>query len=180
MSKDERKKSTEIIGEPVSKKQLVLAFVIAAIADTILAPMQAPGLTLFVDLLTAGLLFVVLGWRVILLPALIAEAIPGIGIFPFWVLVVGSIAAFGTIRRPGTPSDSANRQIPPADFSQTSNGQQTDSSAQQHAVPPPYYSENNPETLNSESHKKSKNPIIDVLFEDVKDAKDVDDDNKKS
>lgn len=173
MSKDERNKSAGIIGEPVSKKQLIVAFVVAALADTILAPMQMPGLILFVDLLTAGLLFIVLGWRIILLPALIAEAIPGIGIFPFWVLVVGSIAAFGTIRRPGAPTDSDHKQIPSTDFTPASHQEQMGPSAQQHTVPPSYDPENDSEKQFNPFNKKPKNSIIDIPFEDV------DDDNKK-
>jgi len=32
-----------------------------------------------------------------ILPGLIAEAIPGLAVFPFWVIVVASIAAWGRI-----------------------------------------------------------------------------------
>jgi hypothetical protein len=46
-----------------------------------------------VDLATAVSLFLVLGRQWILLPGLIAEAIPGLYVFPFWVLVVAAIAA---------------------------------------------------------------------------------------
>ena len=48
------------------------------------------------DLVTATLLFMVLGWQWILLPGLILEAIPGLYVFPFWVLVVGAMAMSGT------------------------------------------------------------------------------------
>jgi hypothetical protein len=41
-----------------------------------------------VDLLTALLLFGLLGWRWALLPGLVAEAIPGVAVFPVWLLVV--------------------------------------------------------------------------------------------
>jgi VIT1/CCC1 family predicted Fe2+/Mn2+ transporter len=51
-----------------SKKRLVLAFVIAGISDAI-------------------------GAFVTLLPA-----IPGLGVLPFWLLVVGAIAVLGTPR----------------------------------------------------------------------------------
>ena len=47
------------------------------------------------DLVTAILLFCVLGWQWILLPGLIMEAIPGFYIFPFWVLVVTAVAVRG-------------------------------------------------------------------------------------
>ena len=47
-----------------------------------------------IDLATALLLFLILGRRWMLLPGLIAEAIPGMGVFPVWVLVVLSIIAY--------------------------------------------------------------------------------------
>ena len=50
------------------------------------------------DLVTAILLFVVLGWQWILLPGLIMEAIPGIYVFPFWVPVVGAVVMWGKAR----------------------------------------------------------------------------------
>ncbi|MBR5605822.1 MAG: hypothetical protein IKW70_05250, partial [Verrucomicrobia bacterium] len=75
----------KIMGSPVSKAQLVMAFFVAGIADLILTPLDASPICFFIDLMVAIALFVVLGWRIILLPALIAEAIPGMGIFPFWV-----------------------------------------------------------------------------------------------
>ena len=40
----------------------------------------------------------ILGWQWILLPGLIMEAIPGLNLFPFWVLVVGAVAIWGTAR----------------------------------------------------------------------------------
>jgi hypothetical protein len=49
-------------------------------------------------LIGAILLFIVLGRQWILLPGLIMEAIPGINVFPFWVLVVGTVAIWGTAR----------------------------------------------------------------------------------
>ena len=82
-----------------SRSRLALAFTVAALAD---------GLSLFLtftppaqwgaDLMTATLLFMVLGWQWILLPGLIMEAIPGLYVFPFWVLVVGAMAVWGTAR----------------------------------------------------------------------------------
>jgi hypothetical protein len=44
------------------------------------------------------LLFGVLGWQWLLLPGLVLEAIPGVGLLPFWLLVVGAIAVLGTPR----------------------------------------------------------------------------------
>ena len=82
-----------------SKKTLVLAFAIAAISDAIGAFVSlAPPIAWVVDLATALLLFLVLGRQWLLLPGLALEAIPGLGVLPFWLLVVGSIAALGTPR----------------------------------------------------------------------------------
>jgi hypothetical protein len=50
------------------------------------------------DVVTALVLFVVLGRQWILLPGLIMEAIPGLYVLPFWVLVVGAVALWGTAR----------------------------------------------------------------------------------
>ena len=51
-----------------------------------------------VDFSTALLLFMVLGWRWLLLPGLIMEAIPGVGVVPVWVLVVAAVAIWGNAR----------------------------------------------------------------------------------
>ena len=83
-----------------SRRRLALAFTVAALADGLaLFLTLAPPAEWAVDLVTAILLFMVLGWQWILLPGLIMEAIPGLYIFPFWVLVVGSVAMWGTARR---------------------------------------------------------------------------------
>jgi hypothetical protein len=82
-----------------SRRRLALAFTVAVLADwisfflTLTPPVQWAA-----DLVTAMLLFVVLGWQWILLPGLIMEAIPGLYVFPFWVLVVGAVAVWGTAR----------------------------------------------------------------------------------
>jgi len=83
-----------------SKKRLALAFAIAGVSDIIGAfATLAPPVVWVVDLGTALLLFVVLGWQWLLLPGLALEAIPGVGVLPFWSLVVGAIAVLGTPRR---------------------------------------------------------------------------------
>jgi hypothetical protein len=51
-----------------------------------------------IDLVTAVLLFLILGRRWAILPGLIAEAIPGMGVFPVWVLVVLSIIVYDDIK----------------------------------------------------------------------------------
>jgi hypothetical protein len=79
--------------------RLALAFVIAGVSDVIGAFVSlAPPIGWAVDVMTAALLFVVLGWQWLLLPGLVLEAIPGVGIVPFWLLVVGAIAVLGTPR----------------------------------------------------------------------------------
>jgi hypothetical protein len=79
--------------------QLALAFIVAAVSDVIGALTSlAPPIGWAVDVVTAALLFVVLGWQWLLLPGLVLEAIPGVGIVPFWLLVVGAIAVLGTPR----------------------------------------------------------------------------------
>src|SRR5580692_5007650 len=70
-----------------SRKRQAVAFLIAAVSDffsfwTVLAP----PMQWVIDLITALLLFLVLGRRWVILPGLVAEAIPGMGIFPVWVL----------------------------------------------------------------------------------------------
>jgi hypothetical protein len=78
---------------------LALAFTIAALADGVsLYLTLAPPLQWTADGVTALLLFMVLGWQWILLPGLVMEAVPGINVFPFWVLVVGAVAMWGTAR----------------------------------------------------------------------------------
>jgi MFS superfamily sulfate permease-like transporter len=82
-----------------SRRRLALAFAVAALSDGLsffLTPV--PPLQWAADGVTALLLFMVLGWQWILLPGLVMEAIPGLNVFPFWVLVVGAVAVWGTAR----------------------------------------------------------------------------------
>jgi hypothetical protein len=82
-----------------SRMQLVIAFAIAALSDAVsIFVTVAPPIAWGVDLVTAALLFIVLGWRWLLLPGLIMEAIPGFGVFPFWLVVVAAIVVWGTAR----------------------------------------------------------------------------------
>jgi hypothetical protein len=96
------KRSTEATASRLLKfsvPRLALAFVIAGVSDVIGAFVSlAPPLGWAVDFVTAALLFVVLGWQWLILPGLVLEAIPGIGVLPFWVLVVAAIAVLGTPR----------------------------------------------------------------------------------
>jgi hypothetical protein len=80
-------------------KRLIAAAIIAALSDVVCAfVVFAPPLVWAIDILTAVLLFIVLGWHWLLLPGLILEAIPGLGVIPIWLLVVAAIAVFGTAR----------------------------------------------------------------------------------
>lgn len=86
----------------LSKRRLSLAFAIAGISDLLSVWLAfAPPIEWGLDFTTALLLFAVLGWQWLLLPGLIMEAIPGVYVFPFWVLVVGAIAVWGTARPKG-------------------------------------------------------------------------------
>ncbi len=82
-----------------SWKRLVVAFALAAVSDVISFWAEVvPPVQWAIDLGTAFLLFLILGRRWAILPGLIAEAIPGMGVFPVWVLVVISIAVYDDIK----------------------------------------------------------------------------------
>jgi hypothetical protein len=88
---------------PVRRKaRLIAAFAVAAVSDVFSAAFTfVPPVQWALDILTAAALFFILGRQWVILPALIAEAIPGLGVFPFWLLVVGSIAIWGTVKPSG-------------------------------------------------------------------------------
>lgn len=72
------------------RKRRLLAFAVAAMSDVVsLGDWMFPPVQIAVDLATAVLLWMLLGWRWPMLPALIAEAIPGLELFPTWTLVAG-------------------------------------------------------------------------------------------
>jgi hypothetical protein len=102
MSDPPAKRSTGSSAAPVLKfsaLRIALAVLIAGVSDVIGAFANlAPPIGWAVDIVTAALLFVVLGWQWLLLPGLVLEAIPGLGVLPFWLLVVGAIAVLGTPR----------------------------------------------------------------------------------
>lgn len=82
-----------------STMQMALAIGIAAISDVICAASTpAPPVVWVVDVLTAVLLFGVLGWHWLLLPGLIMEAIPGLSLLPLWLIVVLAIIFLGSPR----------------------------------------------------------------------------------
>ncbi len=92
--------------EGLSPVRIGIAMVVAALSDGLslwlefLVPAQWAA-----DLVTALVLFAVLGRRWLLLPALIIEAIPGAMLFPSWVLAVAAIGAgaLGLQRPPASP-----------------------------------------------------------------------------
>jgi hypothetical protein len=95
----ERPTGAETSSLKFSKNRLVVAFAIAAASDAIGAfATPLPPIVWVVDIGTALLLFMVLGRQWMLLPGLALEAIPGLGVLPFWLLVVGAIALLGTPR----------------------------------------------------------------------------------
>ena len=77
-----------------------MALIVAGVSDaisfavTLVLPLQWA-----VDVATAILLFLIFGRRRAILPGLIAEAIPGMGVFPVWILVVLSIILYDDIKR---------------------------------------------------------------------------------
>jgi hypothetical protein len=82
----------------LSKRRLAMAFLIAATSDVVSFWTEwVPPVQWAVDLVTALLLFMVLGWRWALLPGFVAEAIPGVAAFPVWTLVVAAVALWGRI-----------------------------------------------------------------------------------
>jgi hypothetical protein len=83
----------------LSRKRAALAFGVAAVSDFFSIWTEfAPPLQWALDLGTAGLLFLILGRRWALLPGLVVEAIPGMGVFPVWILVVLSIMLYDEIK----------------------------------------------------------------------------------
>jgi len=95
--------------EPIkrhSRARLGLAFGVAAASDVLsFWTVIAPPVQWALDVGTAFILFLILGQRWALLPGLIAEAIPGMGVFPIWILVVASIALYDGIKKPSKALD---------------------------------------------------------------------------
>jgi hypothetical protein len=84
-----------------SRAQMAAAFGIAAVSDVLSMWVTfAPPIEWALDVATSFALFLILGRRWALLPGLVAEAIPGMGIFPVWVLVVLSIIIYDGIKKP--------------------------------------------------------------------------------
>ncbi len=84
-----------------SRARLAIAFAVAAASDFLSIWTEfTPPLQWALDLGTALALYLILGRRWALLPGLIAEAIPGMGVFPVWILVVLSIILYDGIKKP--------------------------------------------------------------------------------
>lgn len=78
------------------------AFSFATSAWIVLEPV-----VLAIDLATAVLIWLALGRPVLLLAVFVAEAIPGIGVFPLWTAAVGALAVAGRI-----PTRVTGRSLP--------------------------------------------------------------------
>jgi len=84
-----------------SRAKMAIAFGVAAVSDALSIWITfAPPFQWALDLATAFILFLIFGRRWVLLPGLVMEAIPGMGVFPWWVLVVLSIILYDGIKKP--------------------------------------------------------------------------------
>jgi hypothetical protein len=84
------------------------ALVTAVVSDALgFGVVLLPPVQWLLDALTVAVLFIVLGFRWPLLPALAVEAVPGLEVFPAWTLVVAALAA--TNAPPATPDTAAQR-----------------------------------------------------------------------
>jgi hypothetical protein len=83
-----------------SRKRIALAIAVAAVSDALaFFVVVLPPLQWALDIVTAALLFLILGRRWAILPGLVSEAIPGLALFPAWILVVGSIILYDDIKK---------------------------------------------------------------------------------
>jgi hypothetical protein len=74
-----------------------LALLFAIVSDILgFAFTFTPPVYWIIDVVTVIVLFVVIGFKWALLPALVVEAIPGLQLFPAWTLVVLALAGAGT------------------------------------------------------------------------------------
>jgi len=78
--------------------RFVLAFIVALAADTIGIPF-GESLNIVFDVIIAIILIAILGFNWMLIPALLVECVPGLGVFPTWVMAVLAIAGWKTINR---------------------------------------------------------------------------------
>jgi hypothetical protein len=94
----------EVVTSPLkrhSRAKMAIAFGVAAASDALSIWITfAPPFQWALDIATAFILFLIFGRRWVLLPGLVMEAIPGMGVFPWWVLVVISIILYDGIKKP--------------------------------------------------------------------------------
>lgn len=89
--------------QAVSALRIGLAMLVAVGADTVLAPIGEI-IAVVADIAVAVVLALILGWSWPLAAALVLECIPGVGMFPSWVLAVTGIALVGHSRKPWQPA----------------------------------------------------------------------------
>ena len=89
--------------QAVSALRIALAMLVAVGADTVLAPVGEL-IAIVADIAVAVVLALILGWSWPLAAALVLECIPGVGMFPSWVLAVSGIALVGHSRKPSQPA----------------------------------------------------------------------------
>ncbi|MFM1883651.1 MAG: hypothetical protein RJA05_2060 [Planctomycetota bacterium] len=107
---------------PYSWPRRIAAIAIAVVSDIVNAIFTwAPPVVIVIDAVTALLLWLVLGRPKILLPILVAEAIPGLNVVPLWTLVAGGLAFFGRIPGRGRTGAAA----PPTDRGATADRHRT-------------------------------------------------------
>ncbi len=94
--------AAELATSGITRRRKILAFAIAALSDAISIPAElAPPVQWAVDVVTAFALFAVMGWRWTLLPVLVVEAVPLLGMFPTWTLAVSALIATTPTAKPG-------------------------------------------------------------------------------
>lgn len=111
---------------PVPRKRKLVALGIGGLTDLleiVVFPLFWQGgaspLDLALDLLTAGALWLVLGFKARLLLAFVLELVPGLTLFPTWTALVLSIPSEGAETEPAPPMKNIT---PGQDDSQTKGG----------------------------------------------------------
>jgi hypothetical protein len=85
------------------------ALLVAVLSDALgFGTVLMPPVQWLLDVVTAGLLFAVLGFRWSLMAALAVEAVPVLELFPAWSLVVAALAAVET-RKASHDAETAGR-----------------------------------------------------------------------
>jgi hypothetical protein len=82
----------------IASWRFVLAFCVALAADTVGMPLGESFVVVF-DVIVAIILIIILGFNWMFIPALLIECVPGLGVFPTWVMAVMAIAGWKTMNR---------------------------------------------------------------------------------